>query len=250
MSSIGASTTSSSTPYSSGPTHARLSRLVSAMRSGPGHGRGTRSANGVADDKLIYSYVPDLIRYYLDEDPILPNVDTYRCIEPTALRYVLNHVDEMVVKPVAGSGGKGPGGGEPKPPRPSSTRSVRRSSPTRATGSHSRSSSCRRSRRSSTASSGRATSTCGRSRSTTASGSRSSRAASRASPSPRGSWSSTRPVVAARRTPGCSPTRAHSRPVTQERPREVIVASPPAVFRDDEIRAQQQQQQQSGADGC
>lgn len=63
--------------------------------------------NGVADDKLVYSYVPDLIRYYLGEEPILPNVDTYRLEEPEARAYVLAHLEELVVKPVDGSGGKG-----------------------------------------------------------------------------------------------------------------------------------------------
>lgn len=63
--------------------------------------------NGVADDKLLYTYVPDLIRYYLDEEPILPNVDTYRLEEPADLEYTLNHLSELVVKPVDGSGGKG-----------------------------------------------------------------------------------------------------------------------------------------------
>lgn len=80
--------------------------LVSAVRSG----RVTLAnaiGNGVADDKLVYSYVPDLTRYYLDEDPILPNVDTYRLQEPEALQEVLGRLDEMVTKPVDGSGGKG-----------------------------------------------------------------------------------------------------------------------------------------------
>ena len=80
--------------------------LVSAMRAG----RVTVAnalGNGVADDKLIYTYVPDLIRFYLGEDPILPNVETHRCAEPDALAHVLAHLDEMVVKPVDGSGGKG-----------------------------------------------------------------------------------------------------------------------------------------------
>ncbi|GAA1243789.1 circularly permuted type 2 ATP-grasp protein [Janibacter melonis] len=80
--------------------------LVSALRAG----RVTLAnaiGNGVADDKLVYSYVPDLIRYYLDEDPILRSVDTYRCNEPEALAEVLERLDEMVVKPVDGSGGKG-----------------------------------------------------------------------------------------------------------------------------------------------
>jgi uncharacterized circularly permuted ATP-grasp superfamily protein len=63
--------------------------------------------NGVADDKLIYTYLPDLIRYYLAEDAILPNVDTWRLEDPGALEEVLDRLDELVVKPVAGSGGKG-----------------------------------------------------------------------------------------------------------------------------------------------
>lgn len=63
--------------------------------------------NGVADDKLVYTYVPDLIRYYLGEEPILPNVDTWRLDEPDALEEVLGRLQELVVKPVDGSGGKG-----------------------------------------------------------------------------------------------------------------------------------------------
>lgn len=63
--------------------------------------------NGLADDKLVYTYVPDLIRYYLGEEPILPNVDTWRLEEPGALEEVLDRLDELVVKPVDGSGGKG-----------------------------------------------------------------------------------------------------------------------------------------------
>jgi uncharacterized circularly permuted ATP-grasp superfamily protein len=63
--------------------------------------------NGVADDKLIYTYLPDLIRYYLAEDAILPNVQTWRLEEPGALEEVLDRLDELVVKPVDSSGGKG-----------------------------------------------------------------------------------------------------------------------------------------------
>ena len=63
--------------------------------------------NGVADDKLVYTYVPELIRYYLGEEPLLPNVDTWRLEEPEALAEVLDRLDELVVKPVDGSGGKG-----------------------------------------------------------------------------------------------------------------------------------------------
>ncbi len=63
--------------------------------------------NGVADDKLVYTYVPDLIRYYLGEEPVIPNVQTWRLEEPGALEEVLDRLDELVVKPVDGSGGKG-----------------------------------------------------------------------------------------------------------------------------------------------
>jgi uncharacterized circularly permuted ATP-grasp superfamily protein len=63
--------------------------------------------NGVADDKAIYSYVPTFIRYYLGEDPILRNVDTYLCSRPAELEYVLDHLSELVVKSVGESGGYG-----------------------------------------------------------------------------------------------------------------------------------------------
>src|SRR5690606_19036579 len=63
--------------------------------------------NGIADDKLVYTYVPDLIRYYLSEEPILKNVDTWRLEDPGALEEVIDRLHELVVKPVDGSGGKG-----------------------------------------------------------------------------------------------------------------------------------------------
>ena len=63
--------------------------------------------NGVADDKLLYTYVPALIRYYLSEDPVLPNVDTYRLEDPDVRAYALAHRGSLVWKPVDGSGGKG-----------------------------------------------------------------------------------------------------------------------------------------------
>ncbi|MEV6065391.1 circularly permuted type 2 ATP-grasp protein [Nocardia sp. NPDC052001] len=63
--------------------------------------------NGVGDDKLIYTYVPAFIEYYLGEKPILPNVDSYRCWEPEERDEVLDRVAELVVKPVEGSGGYG-----------------------------------------------------------------------------------------------------------------------------------------------
>ncbi|HWN48168.1 MAG TPA: circularly permuted type 2 ATP-grasp protein [Steroidobacteraceae bacterium] len=62
---------------------------------------------GVADDKLVYTYVPDMIKYYLGEDAILPNVPSYRCGEAKQLEHVLSHLDQLVVKPVDGSGGYG-----------------------------------------------------------------------------------------------------------------------------------------------
>lgn len=62
---------------------------------------------GVADDKVVYAFVPEIIRYYLDEDAIIPNVPTYRCMEPDALAYTLEHMAQLVVKPANESGGYG-----------------------------------------------------------------------------------------------------------------------------------------------
>lgn len=62
---------------------------------------------GVADDKAVYAYMPRIIKYYLSEEAILPNVDTRICAEPDALAYTLDHLHELVVKPVAESGGYG-----------------------------------------------------------------------------------------------------------------------------------------------
>lgn len=62
---------------------------------------------GVADDKVVYTYVPDIIRYYLNAEPILPNVPSYRCVDPDECRYVLDHLDQLVVKPANESGGYG-----------------------------------------------------------------------------------------------------------------------------------------------
>jgi uncharacterized circularly permuted ATP-grasp superfamily protein len=63
--------------------------------------------NGVADDKAVYAFVPDLVRYYLDEDPILPNVTTYLLDNHEQRKEALDRLDELVVKPVAESGGYG-----------------------------------------------------------------------------------------------------------------------------------------------
>jgi uncharacterized circularly permuted ATP-grasp superfamily protein len=62
---------------------------------------------GVADDKVIYSYVPDIIRYYLSEEPVLPNVETFRCGDSENLAYVIENLAELVVKPANESGGYG-----------------------------------------------------------------------------------------------------------------------------------------------
>ena len=62
---------------------------------------------GVADDKVIYTYVPDMIRYYLGEEPLLPNVPSYRCAEKAQRDYVLANMDKLVVKPANESGGYG-----------------------------------------------------------------------------------------------------------------------------------------------
>lgn len=62
---------------------------------------------GVADDKVIYAFVPAMIRYYLDEDPILPNVETYLCADPLQRKHVLANLDRLVVKPANESGGYG-----------------------------------------------------------------------------------------------------------------------------------------------
>lgn len=62
---------------------------------------------GVADDKAVYAYVPDIIRYYLSEEAILHNVETHICRQPDALAYTLENLDKLVVKPVGGSGGYG-----------------------------------------------------------------------------------------------------------------------------------------------
>ncbi len=62
---------------------------------------------GVADDKAVYAHVPAIIRYYLGEDPILPNIETYQCADEAQRRHVLAHLDELVVKAVGESGGYG-----------------------------------------------------------------------------------------------------------------------------------------------
>jgi uncharacterized circularly permuted ATP-grasp superfamily protein len=62
---------------------------------------------GVADDKAVYSYMPDIVKFYTGEEPVLKNVTTWRCRDSDALGYVLDHIEELVVKEVHGSGGYG-----------------------------------------------------------------------------------------------------------------------------------------------
>lgn len=66
-----------------------------------------KPGTGVADDKAVYTYVPEMIRFYLGEEPILSNVQTYRCNEADDFAYVLDNLDDLVVKEVQGSGGYG-----------------------------------------------------------------------------------------------------------------------------------------------
>ena len=80
-----------------------LMRVYAAGRVAIANAPGT----GVADDKVIYAYVPKMIRYYLGEDAILPNVPTYLCREKSDLSYVLDHLDALVVKAANESGGYG-----------------------------------------------------------------------------------------------------------------------------------------------
>jgi uncharacterized circularly permuted ATP-grasp superfamily protein len=62
---------------------------------------------GVADDKVVYAWVPDIIRYYTGTEPIIPNVPTYRCVYPEEMAYVIEHIEELVIKPANESGGYG-----------------------------------------------------------------------------------------------------------------------------------------------
>ncbi len=111
--------------------------LVNAVRTG-GVGLANAIGNGVADDKLIYTYVPDLIRYYLHEEAIIANVDTWRLEEDDAREEVLDRLEELVVKPVDGSGGQGHrdraachGGGAGRSPPTRDHRSARLDRPAR-----------------------------------------------------------------------------------------------------------------------
>ena len=80
--------------------------LVGAFREGNVSIMNT-PGTGIADDKAIYTYVPDIIKYYLGEDAILKNVETYRCGDDKDLSYVLENMQNLVIKPVDESGGYG-----------------------------------------------------------------------------------------------------------------------------------------------
>lgn len=62
---------------------------------------------GVADDKVVYAYVPKMIKYYLNEEPLIDNVETYLCREPKAMQYVLENIDQLVIKEANEAGGYG-----------------------------------------------------------------------------------------------------------------------------------------------
>ncbi|WP_110687425.1 circularly permuted type 2 ATP-grasp protein [Salinicola aestuarinus] len=90
--------------------------LPDSMLGTPGLMRAWRAGNvalanapgaGVADDKVVYTFVPELIRYYLDQPALLPNVPSYLCMFEKDRRYVLEHLEELVVKPANESGGYG-----------------------------------------------------------------------------------------------------------------------------------------------
>jgi uncharacterized circularly permuted ATP-grasp superfamily protein len=90
--------------------------LKDSLLGAPGLIRAWRAGNvslanapgaGVADDKVIYTYVPEIIRYYLSEEPIIPNVPTWRCSDAKHLEYVLKNLSSLVVKPANESGGYG-----------------------------------------------------------------------------------------------------------------------------------------------
>jgi len=80
--------------------------LIDVYRSG-GVSIASAPGAGVADDKAIYCYVPEMIRFYLGEEPLLQNVPTWQCANPDDLAHVLAHLPELVVKEVHGSGGYG-----------------------------------------------------------------------------------------------------------------------------------------------
>ncbi|MCP5417788.1 MAG: circularly permuted type 2 ATP-grasp protein [Chromatiaceae bacterium] len=83
-----------------------VSGLIRAWKAG-NVGLANAPGAGVADDKVVYAFVPEIIKYYLNEAPGIPNVPTYRCMYPDEQKYVLDHLEELVVKPANESGGYG-----------------------------------------------------------------------------------------------------------------------------------------------
>jgi uncharacterized circularly permuted ATP-grasp superfamily protein len=87
-------------------SHLGVAGLFNAYRAG-NVALANAIGTGIADDKALYAYVPAIIKYYLDEEPILPNIETYLMTDDSQKQYVLEHLDEMVVKAVGESGGYG-----------------------------------------------------------------------------------------------------------------------------------------------
>jgi uncharacterized circularly permuted ATP-grasp superfamily protein len=87
-------------------SHLGVAGLLNAYRAG-NVSLANAIGTGIADDKALYAYIPAIIRFYLSEDPILPNVDTYLLGNPSDRSYALEHLDSLVVKAVGESGGYG-----------------------------------------------------------------------------------------------------------------------------------------------
>ena len=203
-SSTAASTTSSSTRCSSAPTRCSARPGSCSPRASATSRSRTRSATASPTTSSLYTYVPDLIRYYLAEEPILKNVDTWRLEDPGRARRGARPARRARRQARRRLGRQGPRRRAGCLARRARRSSASACSPIRAAGSRSRSSCSRRSRPSSRTGCARATPTCARSRSTTARTSGCCPAASPASRCPRASSSSTPARAAARRTPGSS----------------------------------------------
>jgi uncharacterized circularly permuted ATP-grasp superfamily protein len=87
-------------------SHLGVAGLLNAYRAGR-VSLANAIGTGIADDKALYAYIPAIIRFYLAEDPILDNVETYLLADPSHRQYVLEHLDSLVVKAVGESGGYG-----------------------------------------------------------------------------------------------------------------------------------------------
>ncbi len=87
-------------------SHLGVSGLIRAWKAG-NVALANAPGAGVADDKVVYSYVPEIIRYYLNEEPLIGNVPTYKCFNKEDREYVLDHIAELVIKPANESGGYG-----------------------------------------------------------------------------------------------------------------------------------------------